>query len=149
MELQKYIDETLIEIGASFDKEKEARLRLQRVLDKYPDTTTAETWLALPMLFWWGILDSKILRSMPYDEFLKTPYWLAVSACVKAHNPWCALCTEPFAEPLEVHHRTYVHRGSEWKHLDDLTVLCRDCHEWVSQKPSNWKVVRKRLIPYV
>ena len=34
----------------------------------------------------------------------------------------------PLSSPLAVHHRTYAHRGEEWRYLDDLTVLCEGCH---------------------
>ena len=101
---------------------------------KYPKTTPQETWIILPILFVRGIMDSAKLRTMDYLKFLKTGYWLAVSTYVKERRPWCALCCEPTAGPLEVHHRTYEHRGSEWQHLDDLTVLCHDCHEWTGLK---------------
>ena len=139
MQTQEYIDQVLRDIGNSFDEEESRRNRLHSILWRFPNVTPSETWIALPMLFWQGKLDAKILRSMSYEQFLKTPYWLAVSEYVKKHHPWCALCAEPFAEPLEVHHRTYIHRGFEWQHLGDLAVLCHDCHDWISKKPSRQK----------
>ena len=128
------IDKALEEISLSFRVDEVARAKLRRILDTYPDTTPAETWIALPLLFWQGTLDTQVLRKMPYDEFLKTPYWAAVSEHVKSLRPWCVLCTEPLAGPLRVHHRTYVHRGDEWRHLEDLSVICDPCHSWHHQR---------------
>jgi hypothetical protein len=144
MGIQEFIDETLCEITDSFTAEECSRLKLQAILCKYPNTTPHETWIALPMLFWRRILNSGELRSMPYLEFLSTPYWLAVSEYVKSLRPWCALCVDPLSGPLEVHHRTYAHRGGEWQYLDDLTVLCHECHDWISKKPSRWKFIQGR-----
>jgi hypothetical protein len=134
MTTQERIDEAMRAVGKSFEDDEAALNRLRNTITKYPKVTLQDAWDALPMLFWLGILDADQLSSMPYSEFLQTPYWIAVSDHVKTRRPWCALCCEPFAGPLEVHHRTYKHRGDEWRHLDDLTVLCRECHEWISQK---------------
>jgi hypothetical protein len=40
----------------------------------------------------------------------------------------CQVCNEPSPKViLNAHHRTYERLGHE--HPDDITVLCRDCHE--------------------
>lgn len=134
MSTEELVDDALCEVAESFAIEAIAHRRLQRILVQFPNTTPKETWDALPILFWRRILISEILRSLPYDEFLQTPYWIAVSEHAKAEQPWCVLCTEPMDGPLEVHHRTYQHRGSEWLHLGDLTVLCGDCHQTFHKK---------------
>lgn len=69
----------------------------------------------------------KELQEMPYSNFLKTHYWEIVRNYVlyKKNNK-CHLC--PNNKYLQVHHRTYEHRGSEIFHLDDLIVLCKRCH---------------------
>jgi hypothetical protein len=141
MDMQERIDSALREIGTSFEAEREERTRLQSILEKFPNVTPQEVWSALPILFWRGTLDPDELRSMPYQEFLQSTYWLAVSEHVKSKHPWCALCTDPLSGPLEVHHRTYIHRGYEWQHLNDLAVLCHECHDWISKKPARWKAV--------
>lgn len=110
MGIQGRIDSVLREIGKSFDADALERNLLQSVLYRFPNVTPEETWDALPVLFIRGTLDAKELRSMQYFEFLATPYWLAVSEHVKSKHPWCALCTDPLSGPLEVHHRTYIHR---------------------------------------
>lgn len=139
MTTHELIDNAIREVAASFTADAAILRKLKLVLAKFPNCTPQEIWNALPILFWHEKIDADSLRSIPYKEFLKTPYWMAVSDHVKTMHPWCVLCTEPFAEPLEVHHRTYIHRGSEWLYLDDLTVLCHECHQWVSKKPSRWK----------
>lgn len=32
-------------------------------------------------------------------------------------------------EGLNVHHNSYAHHGQEHKHLEDLVVLCNNCHK--------------------
>lgn len=129
-----FVLRTIAEVSAQFDTADKDKRELERILLEYPRVTPAEAWIALPILFWRGDLDQKALHSMPYAEFLKTPYWAAVSEHVKDERPWCALCTEPLAGPLQVHHRTYIHRGEEWRHLRDLVVLCSDCHQHFHNK---------------
>lgn len=128
MTTEERIDVVIRDIAANFSKDAAIYRGLKKILAKFPNCPPQDTWNAMPILFWQGKLDAKVLRSMPYGKFLKTPYWLAVSHHVKNKTPWCALCCEPLAGPLEVHHRTYEHRGSEWVHLEDLTVLCHECH---------------------
>jgi hypothetical protein len=135
MTTEELVDDAIRQVAKLFSTDAAVYRKLKRVLSKFPNCTPQEIWNAMPILFWQGKLDAAALRSMPYANFLKTPYWLAVSHHVKTERPWCSLCTEPMAGPLEVHHRTYEHRGSEWIHLEDLTVLCRECHQWISKKP--------------
>jgi hypothetical protein len=69
---------------------------------------------------------------LPYDEFLQSDYWLWLAALLKAAvDCICEGCGEqkPGGHGLDVHHKTYEHRGFEYPdHLDDLEVLCRSCH---------------------
>jgi hypothetical protein len=71
--------------------------------------------------------ESKILRNMPYDQFLETPYWQAVRKLkFKQTGRKCVECES--TKRIEVHHLTYKHHGREHKHLEDLEVRCRKCH---------------------
>lgn len=67
-------------------------------------------------------------HTMIYSDYLETDYWKAVAAKVKARAGYrCQLCNSQ--HDLCAHHRTYDHRGKELDYLDDLTCLCRRCHE--------------------
>ena len=69
------------------------------------------------------------LRSMPYDKFLKTFYWLAVkSRAIADAKARCQQCYQK-GKPLDVHHDSYSQHGSEHKHMRLLRALCRSCHE--------------------
>lgn len=69
--------------------------------------------------------------SMTYREFLKTPYWKAVSAQARQNAGYkCALCGRNDA-PLAAHHSSYDRHGRE--HIfsvcrQDIICLCSDCH---------------------
>jgi hypothetical protein len=65
------------------------------------------------------------LRSMPYVDYLESPEWWNVRMCALHAAGWrCEVCNTD--DELVVHHRAYERRGEEV--LEDLTVLCRDCH---------------------
>lgn len=67
------------------------------------------------------------LKVMPYKEFLTTFYWDIVRQYkLKQASYKCDLCNT--SKSLHVHHKTYEHRGEEYQHLSDLTVLCSNCH---------------------
>ncbi len=66
------------------------------------------------------------LRCIPYQEYLKTDHWKRMRDCrIHDFGGLCAVCCS--GQGLEVHHRTYQNLGKEKE--QDLTVLCRDCHE--------------------
>lgn len=65
------------------------------------------------------------LRSMPYQEYLRTPHWQATRvAALRRCKGRCMVCNA--AARLDVHHRTYERRGSE--RAADVVALCRTCH---------------------
>jgi 5-methylcytosine-specific restriction endonuclease McrA len=69
------------------------------------------------------------LARMRYEEYLEQPEWQAVRADVLARAEYrCKLCNAA-DEPLHVHHRVYRRRGCE--RPQDLTALCRTCHQLV------------------
>jgi hypothetical protein len=73
--------------------------------------------------FTWSLYER--LKAMPYSEFLRTDYWHAVKAHVLIVES-CSMCAGHLK--LNVHHRTYKHHGREHLHLEDLIVLCENCH---------------------
>jgi hypothetical protein len=72
--------------------------------------------------------DRKNLRALPYTEYLQTDWWKHVRAvALKTRGTKCERCGATHRQ-LHIHHKSYVHRGDELRHLDDLEVVCRLCH---------------------
>lgn len=71
-------------------------------------------------------------KTMPYRDFLQTPYWRLVSDEVKSERKVCQMCGS--SKNLEVHHTTYDIRGDEPRHMDKLQLLCHKCHSKVHGK---------------
>lgn len=65
------------------------------------------------------------LRTMPYTDYLATPHWQRTRAAMLGRQRECQRCGS--IRRLQVHHKTYEHRGAE--PFEDLEVLCRPCHE--------------------
>ncbi len=97
------------------------------------------------------------LKAMPYQKFLKTPFWCSVRAfIIKRAQYMCEMCAlsyhgrqqDPEHCPLQVHHRTYEHHGWEDEYPGDLIALCPECHERVTKKPhlQNWPYREDRYL---
>lgn len=68
------------------------------------------------------------IKEMNYADFLKTPYWVAISYKVKHNAKFkCCMCGGGNGT-LQVHHRTYNTHGRELTNLVDLTCVCNKCH---------------------
>jgi hypothetical protein len=69
---------------------------------------------------------------LSHEEFCDTAYWLGLSLWMKIEFKMrCGDCNQRFpnSSDLDLHHKTYAHRGREYPdHLSDLVVLCRRCH---------------------
>jgi hypothetical protein len=67
------------------------------------------------------------LSALPYHEFLETPYWRTLGRYLRLlHGDRCDRCGH--TSDLQVHHHNYDHVGAEYRHLQDLAVLCDSCH---------------------
>lgn len=68
-------------------------------------------------------------KRVDYYEYIKSPAWKAKAAAAKKRAGYrCQVCNRHKKEVrLEAHHRTYERLGNE--RPEDITVLCRDCHE--------------------
>lgn len=67
----------------------------------------------------------RLLRSLPYEMYLKTEHWKNKrDEAIRHADGRCQLCNAK--HKLNVHHRTYDNLGNE--PTSDLTVLCRQCH---------------------
>ena len=81
-----------------------------------------------------------IILRMPYNEFLKTPYWKTIAEAVKDRDGnKCQRCGAE--KRLHVHHLNYQHHGDELNHFDDLVTLCRNCHKEVHDEKRAHKTV--------
>ena len=85
----------------------------------------------------WRRIQTSHPKLLKYDEFLDSEYWQNLSSLLKSRAGWkCQACGEKFPDwkpesrgKLQVHHKTYAHRGEEYPdHLEDLIVLCNCCH---------------------
>jgi len=75
------------------------------------------------------------IKSMKYQDFLKTPYWKAISKKKKLQAGFkCQLCNH--SENLATHHRTYEIHGDELNNMKELIVLCESCHSKFHDKDS-------------
>lgn len=74
---------------------------------------------------------SGYLNAIPYKAFLLTRYWHAIKLKMQFDHRGCQVCRRQ--QKVEVHHRTYEHRGSEFAHLADLRLLCGQCHALVHE----------------
>ncbi len=69
-----------------------------------------------------------ILMALDYSDFLRTPYWKAISYKIKEDAGFkCSRCGA--TKHLVVHHKTYKHHGYELDYLEDLECICQSCHE--------------------
>lgn len=66
-------------------------------------------------------------RQDNYTLFLNSEYWKYVRSLklAQAHDK-CQVCGCHYN--LIVHHNSYEHHKSEHEHLEDLVVLCKNCH---------------------
>lgn len=77
---------------------------------------------------------TEYLRSLPYAErYLKTRYWYAIRLKITSdRKSRCETCGEQRSD-LQVHHRTYAHRGQEHEYLFDLKAECDRCHSIIHE----------------
>ena len=67
------------------------------------------------------------LKAMAYESFLRTVYWIVVrDYFIATRTRICAGCHGQ--RHLQVHHLSYDSHGLEHCHLEDLQILCADCH---------------------
>lgn len=98
------------------------------LIRRSPDVATAKRASDIweNMIEIWGYAKrTKLLETMPYDDYLATPEWQARAAEVKLlRGNRCEKCGS--RDNLHAHHLTYDRRGHELP--SDLQVLCKDCH---------------------
>jgi len=67
-----------------------------------------------------------------YAEYLQSKAWKQIRAMKLSAVGKCQVCGSKYN--LDVHHNSYEHVGDEKNHLNDLVVLCRDCHSLFHSK---------------
>lgn len=71
---------------------------------------------------------AEYIKNMNYKDFLQTLYWKTIAEKKRSEAKYkCQLCGK--SGFLAVHHRTYSTHGYEHQNMNDLIVLCNDCHE--------------------
>jgi 5-methylcytosine-specific restriction endonuclease McrA len=85
-------------------------------------------------------------RRVDYYAYIASPAWKRKADAAKERARFrCQVCNRSRDEGarLEAHHRTYERLGHE--RPEDITVLCRDCHElYESNKPHHGDVLEVR-----
>jgi hypothetical protein len=75
-------------------------------------------------------------NNLKYKKYLNTCYWQAIRQLkLKEANYRCQQCNQE--DILDVHHKTYKHRGLEFIFLNDLICLCEKCHNKEHKKGGN------------
>ena len=64
-------------------------------------------------------------RQLMHRQYLQSPAWKQKR--MEALESYGCVCNRCGKHGTDVHHKTYKRVGNE--HLEDLEVLCRDCHE--------------------
>ena len=64
-----------------------------------------------------------------YHNYMQSDQWMLKSRAMRDYFKTCAVCNSD--KHLQVHHKHYETLGHE--RLEDLTVLCGDCH-WAYEK---------------
>lgn len=64
-----------------------------------------------------------------YYEFLKTKYWIIISAYLRLTINKCEFFYHHDNTYLNIHHKTYNILGKELQSLQDLVCLCENCHK--------------------
>ncbi len=80
------------------------------------------------------VLTQDYLRKLDYEKFLQTSYWATLKDVV--FNDRGGKCERCGADDyLHLHHISYEHRGNEINHMEDLELLCSNCHADHHNKP--------------
>lgn len=89
-------------------------------------------WTKKQLQLWFWFHGDKIrehLKGLPHEKYIGSLYWRSVCRLVwqraggRCENRRCG------KRGAEVHQKSYVHRGEEHEHLEDLRLLCRECYE--------------------
>jgi hypothetical protein len=91
--------------------------------------------------FDWEPVKAAIIK-LKYFYFLRTSYWLIISAEVKRRAGWKCSCGG--REGLQVHHTDNSHHGEEHLFLDTLKCVCDKCHQKIHPQAAVKDAEKKR-----
>jgi len=81
--------------------------------------------------------DHLTIRQITHREYLQSPLWRSIR--LKAIEHYGEICGKCGGYGNDVHHLTYDRVGGE-ELLEDLQVLCRDCHEAIHAMEKRSKI---------
>lgn len=76
-------------------------------------------------------------RRVTYDEMLKTPEWFTYrEVALEARGCCCEHCGNSYeSRDLHIHHCGYDFERKPWEYrIDEVKVLCRDCHKAIHRR---------------
>jgi len=121
-------------VSAEEHRKKELETLLSPDYSFSKDTKYYKKWCKLVEAMPYFYMDKEVesiantLKSLEYSNFLKTPYWDAISSKKRASAKFrCELCGS--GGITNIHHKTYKHHGYEYYYMEDLICLCKECHE--------------------
>ena len=63
-----------------------------------------------------------------YRQYLRSSQWKQIRVLVVERDKVCQICLKKYGPGFHVHHITYDHIFREREYLEDLQLLCEDCH---------------------
>jgi len=67
---------------------------------------------------------------MKYEEYIQSEEWHKQrEKVIRRFKGRCATCGKKFIKNLHIHHRTYYYDYGTEQELNNLTLLCKDCHD--------------------
>ena len=85
-----------------------------------------------------------------YRRYLQSPYWNRVRGLLMYQRGGkCEICKSP--KRLEAHHLRYINLRRELSNLQDLQLLCHDCHVKLTldSRKKKKNTLAKRIIRFI
>lgn len=118
------------------NKENERIEETKKYIDLYLNPNSSwkaeikihEKWSIIANQYYIQSMITEHVSDMSYYDYLMTPQWKAISEKKRKQAGFkCQLCNGN--GKLSVHHKTYKNKGTEMYNMNDLIVLCDDCHK--------------------
>lgn len=90
--------------------------------------------------------------SKTYAEKLHDPRWeLFRQRAFRKHGLECRQCGEdkPATERNHVHHLRYINGREPWEYeIEDVMILCKECHDIIHNAEHAWRDVIRAMPPW-